>query len=178
MLICSKVESQWPIRELLENTSTSDYWTIFVGFGLVCGIGQGLVSASVNTTISSYFTLKKNDANEVVMAGISSGQILLSIVIANILPRNGYQFSVILTVVLVFIGMLGTFLFRHVKMYMKVVVIDDLDQGKEQTPALMSQKRLKLFVVFSLFNKLFGLAIVYVINISFIALLPIFLYVS
>lgn len=73
---------------------STEIWQFALGYGLMVGIGLGLIAPSTFMIINSYFTTKKARAVGISLAGAGIGQIIIPHIVRVLLENYGYQHAV------------------------------------------------------------------------------------
>lgn len=83
-------------------------WQYYLTFGLLTGISNGIVLMPVVTSVTKWFGGKSARANGIVSAGMSIAQTVFPVVVAYLIPRYGWESSLIILAIAIWIcGMLS-----------------------------------------------------------------------
>ncbi|KAL5286238.1 hypothetical protein ACFFRR_007719 [Megaselia abdita] len=93
----------------------TEVWQFALGYGLMVGIGLGLISPSTFMIINSYFTTKKARAVGITLAGTGIGQIIIPHIVRVLLENYGYQHAVFGVSLLSLVGLFGASFFSPLK---------------------------------------------------------------
>ena len=94
-------------------------WQLLITYGILVGIGLGLISPSSFVAINSYFTTKKGRAVGLYMAGTGFGQMLMPQIVRYLLANYGYHGTTLIIGGLCLNGLIGTGLLHPVEWHLK-----------------------------------------------------------
>lgn len=172
-------------------TNLSDF---ILTYGLMVGIGFGLIGSAAFLAICSYFS-DRNKVISLAMTGIGLGQMILPQVVKLLMPIYGSKGTILIVGSLALNGMIGAALFQPAKWHLKSrdsksfsSESDPLIQVKRETLESVRKNKLSTILLkafdFNLIKDLrffilnFGLSSGYTIIIDLSIVLPFFLEVS
>src|SRR6195256_6373998 len=89
----------------IASSSVSSLWGLYATYGLLCGIGTGIVYVGIIGLMVKWFPDRRGLATGVVAAGYGFGAILTTFPIDGMLKASGYQHT--LTVFGIILGLIG-----------------------------------------------------------------------
>jgi len=89
-------------------------WHIVFSYGIFTGLGLGLVASSTFLAISEYFTTKKSTAVGLSMAGTSTGQMIMPILVGLLLKNYEFSGTTMILGCVSCSGLVGAILFQPI----------------------------------------------------------------
>ncbi|XP_030748055.1 monocarboxylate transporter 12-like [Sitophilus oryzae] len=104
-------------------------WHIVISYGIFTGLGLGLVASSTFLAISEYFTTRKSTAVGLSMAGTSTGQMVMPIVVGLLLKNFEFSGTTLILGCISCCGMIGAFFFKPM-FCCKKLENEEIESGK------------------------------------------------
>ena len=97
----------------LASASITSLWGLYATYGLLCGIGTGIVYIGIIGLMVRWFPERRGFATGVVAAGYGFGAILTTFPIADMLKASGYQHTLtVFGAIFAAVGLAGALLLR------------------------------------------------------------------
>ncbi|XP_015836418.1 uncharacterized protein LOC100142456 isoform X2 [Tribolium castaneum] len=116
------------------STYTKSYMRITIGYGVLTGLGLGLIASSTFLIINSYFDKNKSQAVGLSMAGTSIGQMGMPPIVALLIQHYGYDGTILILSGLSLHGLIGSLFFDPVSEHM-------LPRSRQKTKGFFSRFR-------------------------------------
>ncbi|XP_044257067.1 monocarboxylate transporter 5-like [Tribolium madens] len=116
------------------STYTKSYMRITIGYGVLTGLGLGLIASSTFLIINSYFDKNKSQAVGLSMAGTSIGQMGMPPIVALLIQHYGYDGTILILSGLSLHGLIGSLFFDPVSEHM-------LPRSRQRTKGFFSRFR-------------------------------------
>lgn len=78
----------------LATSASSQYWQIFLAQGVYVGLGNGCLFCPAVALLSTYFQRRRSLAMGLGACGSSTGGVLFPIMVRQLLPRIGFQWTI------------------------------------------------------------------------------------
>jgi MFS transporter, OFA family, oxalate/formate antiporter len=122
----------------IASASITSLWGLYATYGLLCGIGTGIVYIGIVGLMVRWFPERRGFATGVVAAGYGFGAILTTFPIADMLKASGYQHTLtVFGVIFAAVGFAGALLLRSPAAGEVPVVAAGATSAKSFTPAAM-----------------------------------------
>jgi hypothetical protein len=116
------------------STYTKSYTRVTLGYGVLTGLGLGLIASSTFLIINSYFDKNKSQAVGLSMAGTSVGQMGMPLIVALLIEYYSYDGTILILGGLSLHGLIGSMFFDPVSEHM-------LPRNKPKTKRFFSRLR-------------------------------------
>jgi MCP family monocarboxylic acid transporter-like MFS transporter 14 len=116
------------------STYTKSYTRVTLGYGVLTGLGLGLIASSTFLIINSYFDKNKSQAVGLSMAGTSVGQMGMPLIVALLIEYYSYDGTIFILGGLSLHGLIGSMFFDPVSEHM-------LPRNKPKTKRFFSRLR-------------------------------------
>lgn len=104
---------------LILSSMSTKLWHIIVSYGVLVGLGLGLINPSTFLAVNSYFSTKRSLAVGWALAGTGLGQMIMPYVVRVLLDEYGFKGTILVMGALALNGVVGASLFQPVKWHMK-----------------------------------------------------------
>ncbi|KAJ3639370.1 hypothetical protein Zmor_002732 [Zophobas morio] len=105
---------------LAMSTYTRSYTRVTLGYGVLTGLGLGLIASSTFLIINSYFSKNKSLAVGLSMAGTSIGQMGMPPVVAHLIQHYSYDGTIFILSALSLHGLIGSMFFNPVSEHVSI----------------------------------------------------------
>ncbi|XP_037044265.1 monocarboxylate transporter 12 [Bradysia coprophila] len=117
--VCA-VGSLFTSSGLILSSFTTELWQVCITYGILVGIGLGLINPSTFIAVNSYFTSRRGQAIGLAMAGTGVGQMIMPHVVRALLDNYSFKGTILIMGGLALNGIVGASFFQPVNQHLRL----------------------------------------------------------